>query len=168
MEEQLIEVDQDDNRIGLRSRSEFFNSNHIHRAAHLILFNSENKILLQLRSKTKKVWPDLITFSVDCTVADETYEECIIREMQEEIGILTDVKKLFTFPYFDDTDKAWHGVFIGKTDDKITPDPGEIQEIRWMDADELRQDIKTKPEKYVPPFIKGMKIYFEEFYHTEK
>lgn len=167
MVEHIIEVDKNDNPIGLRSREKFYDSKHIHRASHLILFNSKNKILLQYRSQTKKVWPNLFTFSVDCTVANETYDDCIKREIQEEIGISINVKRLFTFPYFDKVDKAWHCVFIGRTDDKITPDSNEIQKIKWMDADKLKKDILKNPDMYVPPFIEGMKKYFNEYYIKE-
>ena len=168
MVEQIIEVDENDNQIGLRPKCDFFKSKHIHRASHLILFNSKDEILLQHRMPTKKVWPDLFTFSVDCTVADESYEECIQREMQEEIGISIDVKRLFNFPYFGNIDKARHCVFFGRSDDKIIPDKREIQMIKWIDADELKDDILKNPGIYVPPFVEGMKKYFDEFYRTEK
>lgn len=168
MVEQLIEVDKNDNQIGLRPRTDFLNSSHIHRASHLILFNSKNEILLQHRVSTKKVWPNLFTFSVDCTVANESYEECIQREMQEEIGISINAKRLFTFPYFGNIDKAWHCVFLGKSDDKIQPDASEIGSIKWINADKLKIDIIENPDKYVPPFIEGMKKYFDEFYMAEK
>lgn len=164
MVEQIIEVDKNDNQIGIRPREEFYNSKHIHRASHLILFNSKDEILLQHRSRTKKVWPNLFTFSVDCTVANETYEDCIKREMMEEIGISIDVERLFTFPYSDKVDKAWHCVFVGKTEDKITPDSREIQKIKWVDAKELKEDILKNPDRYVPPFVEGMRIYFSKYY----
>jgi len=168
MVEQLIEVDKNDNQIGLRPRDDFYNGKYIHRASHLILFNSKNEILLQHRSKTKKVWPNLFTFSVDCTVANESYEGCIRREMQEEIGVKIDVKRLFTFPYFDNIDKAWHCVFVGKSNKEIIPDLREIQKIRWIDANKLKEDIVKNPNIYVPPFVRGMKRYFDEFYCAEK
>lgn len=88
--------------------------------------------------------------------------------MQEEIGISIDVERLFTFPYFDTIDKAWHCVFVGRTDDKITFDPREIQKIKWMDVDKLKEDILKNPSKYVPQFIEGMKKYFDEFYKDKK
>ncbi len=46
MQELRIEVDKDDNRIGLRTKKEFYTGKFIHRASHLILFNSKNEILL--------------------------------------------------------------------------------------------------------------------------
>ena len=88
--------------------------------------------------------------------------------MQEEIGISINVNRLFKYPFFDTFDKAWHCVFIGKTDDKITPDTREIQEIKWIDADELKKDILKNPDIYTPPFVEGIKKYFAEFYGAEK
>jgi len=44
-----------------------------------------------------------------------------------EIRILTNVKRLFTYPFFDTFDKAWHCVFVGEIDDKITPETKKIQ-----------------------------------------
>ena len=163
MSTQIIEVDKNDNQIGLKYKDEFFGSEFIHRAAHLILFNSKNEILLQLRASTKKLYPDVFTFSVDATVDDETYEECITREVQEELGIVVDAKRLFTFPLFDDVDRAWHCVFVGASDDDITPDTREIQSIKWMKSDKLKNDIIKNPDKYTPAFVEGMKKYFNEF-----
>ena len=120
MAEQNIEVDKNDNQIGLRPRGDFYTGKFIHRASHLILFNSKNKILLQHRSSTKKWYPNLFTYFVSGTVANESYEDCIEKEMQEEIGISINVKRLFAYPFFDTYDKAWHCVFVGKTDNKIT------------------------------------------------
>lgn len=168
MVEQIIEVDEHDKIIGLRSRNDFYMGKHIHRAAHLILFNSKNQVLLQKRSSSKRLYPNLFTYSVDGTVADESYELCIQREMKEEIGISITVKRLFTYPFFDKSDKAWHCVFIGKTDEKLTPDAKEIQKIVWVDADKLKEEIIKDPAKYVPPFIEGMKLFFSEYYDKLK
>lgn len=168
MTEQNIEVDKNNNQIGLRSRDDFYTGKYIHRSSHLILFNSKNKILLQHRVSTKKWYPNLFTYSVSGAVANESYEDCIQREMQEEIGISINVKRLFAYPFFDTFDKAWHCVFVGKSDDEITPDAREIQEIKWIDANELKKDILENSNIYTPPFIEGMKKYFIEFYKAKK
>jgi len=168
MTELCIEVDRNDAQIGLRPKDNFYTGKYIHRSSHLILFNSKNEILLQQRSETKIVWSNLYTFSVDATVADESYEDCIQREMQEELGISISAKRLFTFPHFDATDKAWKCVFVGRSDAAITPDPRETQEVRWINVSELQKDITKNPEIYAPPFIVGMKKYFDDFYKTKK
>lgn len=166
MAELNIEVDENNNKIGLRPKSDFHTGKFIHRSAHLIIFNSKNEIFLQKRASNKKWYPNLFTYSVSATVANETYVECINREMQEEIGINTPVKRLFVYKYFDEVDKAFRAVFIGKTDEEIKPDAREIQKIKWIYANELKKDILENPGIYTPPFVEGMKKYFDEFYEV--
>lgn len=167
MVEQNIEVDENDNVIGLRPITDFYTGKFIHRASHLILFNSKNEILLQKRAPTKIWYPNLYTFSVSGTVANETYEECINHEMLEEIGIQIPVKFAFKYHFFDEVDKAFHAIFVGKSDEKITPDGVEMSKIKWISVDDLKTDLKEHPEKYTPPFVKGMTKFLDEFYKSE-
>ncbi len=168
MGEQNIEVDKNDNVIGLRPREDFHKGKYIHRASNLILFNSKKEILLQYRAATKKLYPNLITYSVSGMVANETYSECIKREMKEEIGINIPLKKLFVYPFFDKYDKAFRAVFIGKTDKEIYHNKKEIQGIKWIDANKLKKEILESPNKYTPPFVEGMKIFFSKYFDTVK
>ena len=169
MTELNIEVDKNNNIIGLRPRADFHTGKYICRLVYLILLNSKNEMLLQLRSKSKKWYPNLFVFSVAGTVTDETYEECIQREIKEEIGINIPVKRLFVFPYFSEVNKAFRAVFIGKiTDEKITPDETEMQLVKWINLNELRKDLIENPQIYVPPFVKGMEIFFSEYYDKGK
>ena len=120
--EMNYEVNKDDNVIGLRPRDDFYTGKYIHRSSHLILFNSKNEVLVQKRSPTKKWYPNLYTYSVSGTVAEESYDECIKKETEEEIGITVPGKYLFKYPFFDELDKAYHAVFIGNSDEEIKPD----------------------------------------------
>ena len=164
MAEHNIEVDENDNVIGLRPRDDFYTGKHIHRSAHLILFNSKNEILVQKRAPDKKWYPNLYTYSASGTVANESYEECMEKETKEEIGISVSFKFLFKYPFFDELDKAFHAVFTGKSDEEIKPDKKEMTEIKWIPAEELKKDIQENPGIYTPPFKEGMRVYFEKFY----
>ena len=86
MVEQNIEVDKNDNQIGLRPRDDFYTGKYIHRSSHLILFNSKNEILLQHRAPTKKWYPNLFTYSVSGTVANESYEDCLGLHYRNSFG----------------------------------------------------------------------------------
>lgn len=169
MVEQNIEVDENDNVIGVRPRDDFYIGKYIHRASALILFNSKNEILIQKRAPTKKWHPNRYTYSVSGTVAEnETYESCIKKEMKEEIGISIPVKFLFKAFHGGSRDKVFYAVYIGKSDDKIRFEENEITKIEWVPADKLRKDIEKNPEKYTPTLVEGMKKYFAEFYRAEK
>lgn len=161
MSEQNIEVDENDKVIGLRPRKDFYSGKYIHRGAQLILKNSKNQILLQKRSKNK-VWdPDKFNYAAGGNVSDESYEECIIRETEEELGIKIKAKELFKIKYFSANDKAFHKIFLAVSDDKIIYDKDEIQFVEWIDEDILKKDILKNPDKYTPVFVLGMKKFFK-------
>ena len=59
-------------------------------------------------------------------------------------------------------DKAFHAIFVGKSDDEIKPDESEMTEIKWIPVEVLKEDIKNHPEIFTPPFVEGMKRYFAQ------
>lgn len=169
MKEQNIEVDENDNIIGSRPRTDFYTGKHIHRSTYLILLNSKNQILLQKRASTKEWYPNLYTFAVARTVQKgETYEESMKKGLKEKICISTPIKFLFKHRFYDKSDRAFRAVFIAKSDEKPKPNKKDIAEIKWININTLRKDIIEHPEKYAPPFIVCMKKYFAEFYKAKK
>jgi isopentenyl-diphosphate Delta-isomerase len=163
-----IQVDENDQVIGVRPIEDFFTGRYIHRSSHLILLNSENEILLQKRSPKREWYPGLYTYSASGAVAEETYEECVQKEMQEELGISIPVKYLFKYKYFDEHDKSFHAIFVGKSDSDIRPDEDEASEVKWFSVSELKRGMKSNPELFVPHLIIGMNKYFTEFYKVKK
>jgi len=163
MEEMIIEVDENDKKIGLRPRSEF-TGKYIHRAAHLLLVNSKGELLSQQRSKNKQWYPNRFEFSASGTVGDETYERCLEREIVEELGISVPFQKLFKTKYFDPkVDKAFHMVYWGKSDEPVTIDKNETQMVKWWPLEDLQKDILKNPENYTPSFRISMEKYFKKF-----
>jgi isopentenyldiphosphate isomerase len=166
--ELISEVDKNDNFLGLREREEFYSGKHIHRAAQLILLNPENKMLIQKRSPKKRWYPDRYTYSVSGTVANESYETCMEREMLEEIGISVPFKKLFKIPCILKNKGAYHTVFSGRCSEEtaslIRLDPKEAVYVEWIELEELHRAVKTKPEKYVPSLRAGITKIFQEGY----
>ncbi len=156
----MIAVDEHDTIIGLRPSKDVYEGKCIHRAAHLVLFNPKDEILLQKRAEGKRWYPGLYTCSVSGTVEDESYEQCIKREMKEELGISVPVKFAFKFLYEKGTDRAFHSVFVGRTDGEVKPDYYEMTEVKWITLDGLRADVKLHPEKYTPPFAEGIRKYW--------
>ncbi len=166
--ELISEVDKNDNFLGLREREEFYSGSYIHRAAQLILLNSENKMLIQKRSPQKKWFPDRYTYSVSGTVANESYEACMKREMLEEIGISVPFRKLFKIPCIFQNKGAFHTVFSGRCSEKtaslIQPDPEEASYVEWIEIEELYDKIKVEPDKYTPSLQTGIIKIFQEGY----
>ncbi|AKB29463.1 MutT protein [Methanosarcina siciliae T4/M] len=166
MTELISEVDKDDNFLGLRPREEFYSGNHIHRASQLILLDSENRMLLQKRAPGKFWYPNLYTYSVSGTVADESYETCIAREMFEEIGISVPFRKLFKIPCILENKGAYHTVFSGRCTEENTSliryDPEEAVSVEWVGLEELYRAVKIEPGSYTPSLRAGIIKIFEE------
>lgn len=161
--ELIIEVDEQNNVIGLRSREDFYGGKHIHRSCQLMLFNSKNELAIMKRSPTKRWYPNLYTFSVSGTVDDETTAMCIEREIKEEVGLDIKPKELFTFYHSDSQNSAFETVYVATSDEKITPEEKEISIVEWVKLDLLKKDTENSPEKYTPPFLEGLKIYWQKY-----
>jgi len=168
--ELITEVDKNDNFLGLREREEFYSGKYIHRAAQLILLNPENKMLIQKRSPQKRWFPGRYTYSVSGTVANESYEACMEREMLEEIGISVPFRKLFKIPCIVENKGAFHTVFSGlcseQTVSSIRPDPEEIVSVEWVELEELYRAVKNGPENYTPSLRAGIIKIFQEGYEN--
>ena len=163
MSEMIIQVNEKDEVIGLAPREDFYGGKIIHRSSHLMLFNSKGELAIMKRSMSKRWYPGLYTFSVSGTVDNETNEECIEREIKEEIGLDIKPKKLFTFRHFDDSDSAFATLYSAVSDEKITPEEREISEVNWVTLDWLKEDMKNNPNKYTHSMLEGMKIYWEKY-----
>ena len=164
MTDLVMEVDEKDNELGVRPKNDFYgNPELIHRGSHLLLFNSSDELLIQKRAKNKVWYPLLYTYSVSESVGDESYEEGIDRGMNEELGILVPCKKLFKYYFKDGVDNAFRTVFLANSDITVNVDMREAESFRWVHISELEKMIKSKPELFTPPFLKGLKIYFERY-----
>ena len=89
MSEYFEVVDENDQVIGLASRSECHgNPQLIHRVAHVLVFDRQGRLLLQKRAMSKDVQPGKWDTSVGGHLdPGESYEAAARREMFEELGI---------------------------------------------------------------------------------
>src|SRR5882762_3903686 len=89
MAEEIFDVvNERDEVIGKRPRSEVHSLGLMHRATHVLVFNKRGQIFLQKRSMKKDRQPGLWDSSVSGHVdAGEDYDTCAVRELREEIGL---------------------------------------------------------------------------------
>lgn len=154
MEEEIIIVDENDNIIGHKTRPNI-QLNDIYRVSSLIVYNKEGDVLLGKRAKTKKNNPNLWAPIVNGTNAKgETYEENIIRETREEIGLdinspipVTKVRVRENHDHF----VSFFKIIIDK-DTRLIVDESEIQEIRWFSKNDLENLLEESPHLFVPTF----------------
>ena len=72
----------------IASRDECHKKGLWHRAVYAFIIDDNKNVLLQKRSKTKKLWPNMWDFTVGGhVVSGEFGRQALIREVKEELGI---------------------------------------------------------------------------------
>jgi isopentenyl-diphosphate delta-isomerase len=159
LEEQLILVDEKDNIVGYDGKGNCHQKEGLlHRAFSIFIFNNQAQLLIQKRSKNKLLWPLYWSNSV-CghPRRDEDYENAIMRRLKEELGIVTQLHRLFHFKYHEvfnniGSENELCSVFIGKTGKEIQPNREEIDEWKYVTISELNEDILKYSHLYTPWF----------------
>ena len=157
MGEYVILVDENDNPIGKEDKVKCHLPNgKLHRAFTALIFNGDGKLLLTKRSDRKMLWPSYW----DGTVAShpresETYVSSAERRMPEEIGIDCKMNYMNKFeyhvPYKDiGSENEICGTLIGIVDDfdETCLIKDEISEIKWIDPDELKNELQQNMDVY--------------------
>ena len=146
-------VNLQDEVIGSKPREDIDYTHDIFRTASLWITNSNDDVLLAQRKLDKKVDPGKWAEAVGGTVENnDTYEETVIREAEEELGI-TDVqitkgpKQLITTPcrYF----VQWYVGVIDKNIDQFIVQPEEVEQVAWIPRKKLLRELDSQPEKYI-------------------
>lgn len=159
METQVILVDLEDNPLGTAGKTEAHTVPLLHRAFSIFLYH-RNKLLIQRRALSKYhsggMWANT------CCSHPRPGEElatATLRRLKEETGILhRNLEPLYEFIYiyrFGDNlyEYEYDHVYIGEYQGDAAPDKEEIEELCWMDMDELLKDMVASPRKYAPWFI---------------
>ncbi|MFA6160672.1 MAG: NUDIX domain-containing protein [Patescibacteria group bacterium] len=161
MPDELIDIYDADNRpIGVRKMKHAAHKDGSwHRAAHVWIYNSKGEILLQLRAKTKDLYPDRWDISAAGHAgAGESEVDAAIRETREEIGLTVKPEDLQFFKIRElkiDTPQMKNDefcyVYFLKFDggtNTFRMDDGEVAEVKFISIDELEADLKNHTEKY--------------------
>lgn len=156
--EEVILVDESDAAIGVMEKMEAHEKALLHRAFSVFIFNSRNEMLLQQRSASKYHSAGLWTNA--CCSHPRPGEDTLAaaqRRLQEELGFQTPIRKVFDFTYkaaFDNglTEHEFDHVFVGSYDEMIDPNPDEVQAVRFVTMETLRNSLETEPAAYTAWF----------------
>jgi len=170
MSEYIIAVDEFDREIGSIEKLEAHYKGVLHRAFSILVFNSSNQLLLQKRSVKKYHSPGLWT-NTCCSHPryGESLEDATYRRLKEEMGFTCGLKEIFSFVYkveFEDNlfEHEYDHVFIGRYDGQVMPNKDEVDDCKWVDFIEVKNDIKENSELYTYWFRKLVDEKENEFY----
>jgi isopentenyl-diphosphate delta-isomerase len=156
---QVILVDEQDNPVGTAEKMQaHYNGGQLHRAFSIFIFNKKGEMLLQQRATGKYHSGGLWT-NACCShpAPGEDTLNAALRRLQEELGFVTPVKKVFDFLYraeFDNglTEHEFDHVFTGEYEGPIDFNRDEVMNYCYMPLAQLRQSMLEKPENYTAWF----------------
>jgi len=169
MEEYFDIVDENNVSTGERRlRQEVHSEGLWHRAVHIYLFRKKEDgidFLVHLRSETKDLNPNMWDTRFGGHVkAGETIEDTVLGELKEEIGLNVEISNLLQgdvykhdgFPNREFNIVYYHD-FKGDTA-SLRFNDSEVQEVKWMDAQEIVQSMASTPENWTGKSEKFRKI----------
>ena len=156
-------VNERDEVVEARPRSEVHARGLLHRAVHVFVFNSRGDIFLQKRSMKKDrqpgVWDSSCSGHVD---SGETYDETAVRELGEEIGLKlkSTPEKLFKVDACAETDAEFVWVYRCRSEGPFQLHPDEIETGDWFAPEFVTRWISEKPNEFATAFVLIWKLYF--------
>jgi isopentenyl-diphosphate Delta-isomerase len=153
-EEYILTVDEQDREIGYMEKLKVHQLGLLHRAFSVMVFNPKGEVLLQKRATLKYHSPGL--WSNTCCSHQregESLVDAVSRRLQDELGFLCECKEIFQFKYqvkFDNglTEYEIDHVFFGQFNGEVIPNRDEVEEIKWVNMDDLKNEMKEYPERF--------------------
>jgi len=152
MEQEIFDVVNDrDEVVGRAPRNEVHRLGLMHRATHVLVFNSRGQVFLQKRSANKDRQPGLWDSSSSGHVdAGEDYDACAVRELAEELGWKAPEppKRLFKLAASPQTDHEHVWVYRCEAQGPFRLDPEEIERGAWFAPEEVTRWLTERPEEF--------------------
>lgn len=149
-QELLDVVDENDEIVEVRTRGEIHAHGLMHRAVHILVFNSRGEIFLQLRSMQKDEQPGKWDSSAAGHVdSGEEYEACALREIHEELGISAaqPLEVLFKLPASARTGYEHCMVYRLIFDGPLELDAEEVADGRWLSLEDMDRRVADADPK---------------------
>ena len=162
-EEQFQVVDEQDRPVGGAPRSQVHANNLLHRAVHVLIFSPLGEVYLQLRSRLKDRHP----LTWDSSAAGhvnpgEDYDQTAVRELREELGIDTELKRIAKLPASKRTGFEFIWLYRGSYEGELRPNSSEIEALRAFPPQIVDHWIKARPREFSPGFVECWKAWREK------
>lgn len=159
--EWLDVVDEQDRVVGCASRAQVHAHQLLHRAVHILWFNTRGELYIQKRAPSKDTYPGRYDSSAAGHVAPgEDYDSAAARELAEELGLThLQPQRLFKIHACPETGHEFVWVYRLTGDYLAQPNPHEIESARFWPLSELETALRLYPDQFAPSFIKVFDLY---------
>lgn len=165
-EDNLIKVDFNDLCVGCGTKKELHCNPMLHRAFSVFIYHN-NKMLIQKRNAKKYHSGGLWTNACCSHFKNGQCEvDCVTERLSEELNINAIPKYLAKFIYYhkfaDDLfEYEYDHIYVLDYNGKFSVNPDEIEDIKWVDFDELMLDVMENPDKYTVWFVTALSIVLQ-------
>jgi isopentenyl-diphosphate delta-isomerase type 1 len=157
MAEEIFDVvNERDEVIGKQTRNEVHHRGLMHRATHVLVFNSLGQVFLQKRSMTKDRQPGLWDSSAAGHVdSGEDYDACVVRELREELSleVSSTPKRLFKIAASAETDQEHVWVYRCEAEGPFQLHPEEIERGDWFEPAEVTRWMRERPDEFASALL---------------
>jgi len=157
-EEQVVIVDSGDNELGTMGKLEAHQRVVLHGAISVLIFDHEDRLLLQQRALSKYHTPGLWT-NTCCShpAPGEAPIDAAHRRLRQEMGMATDLAFAFSFQYeapFDNglIEHELDHVFIGHSTAMPQINAEEARDFKWCTRQEIADELAQHPERFTAWF----------------
>ena len=173
----VILVDDHDNELGIMEKMEAHRKALMHRAISVFICNTKGEWLIQRRALGKYHSSGLWT-NTCCShpFPDESNLEAAHRRLYEEMGMESELNKVYSFTYIEKldnelTEHEYDHVFVGITDAQPEINTNEVLEWKYISYEALLEEIEKYPEQFTVWFkkiYKNINVYLAEITQMEK
>ena len=159
---QLYDFNENPIEVVDRNNPKVWDKGMFHMGADIWMINDDKKILVQKRSKYKKLEPNVWAMTGGSVIYGETPTQTIVREAKEELGIDLIPEELKQITEFK-TQNVWVKTFILKQNLDISQmifSEDEVADAKWLTWNEI--DDLVKDDNFIQNRWNFVKDYLKE------
>ncbi len=157
-QQEVILVTAEDEEVGVMEKMEAHQKGLLHRAFSVFIFDSNGRMLLQQRA-VQKYHGGLLWTNACCShpKANEKIEIAAQRRLQEELGFITPLQKIFSFTYQAPVENnliehEYDHVFAGEYESGIKPNKEEVADYAYYTMEEIKSFLVRRPNDFTAWF----------------
>jgi isopentenyl-diphosphate delta-isomerase type 1 len=161
-DERIAVVDDDNRFVRWEPRRLIHEQQLVHRSVYVLVFDAEQRLVIQQRHRDKQTWPRYWDISCAGHVGEDdyangpeqdvdcAYELAAARELAEELGVTAPLALLGHFGPRDGVGYEQIRLFRATWAGPITVQPEEVEAFRWISAAEFAALADDDDARFTP------------------